>query len=111
VRFVFTVHPEQNRSTGEQIVRPQSKESNDITKIHLIQTGNVKVKALQRHREGNGGIGKILLSRSWTEWLPINAWAIDHAEGLMIVDTGETARTSESGYSLVGSLTSGLQCA
>jgi glyoxylase-like metal-dependent hydrolase (beta-lactamase superfamily II) len=69
-----------------------------VTTIHLIQTGSVKVKASQRRKEGSGGLGKILLGRSWTEWLPINAWAIEHAEGVIVVDTGETARTSEPGY-------------
>lgn len=69
-----------------------------MTTIHLIQTGSVKVKASQRRREGSGGLSKILLGRTWTEWLPINAWAIEHAEGLIVVDTGETAQTSESGY-------------
>ena len=69
-----------------------------ITKIHHIQTGLVRIKSQQLRREGSGGIGQILLSRDWTDWLPINAWAIDHPEGLLIVDTGETARTSDPGY-------------
>lgn len=40
----------------------------------------------------------MLFGRTWTDWLPINAWVIEHAEGFIVVDTGETARTSESGY-------------
>jgi N-acyl homoserine lactone hydrolase len=40
----------------------------------------------------------ILLDRSWTEPLPIYAWAIETAEGVIVVDTGETARTGEPGY-------------
>jgi glyoxylase-like metal-dependent hydrolase (beta-lactamase superfamily II) len=40
----------------------------------------------------------ILIDRTWTEWLPIYAWAIETNEGVILVDTGETARTSESGY-------------
>lgn len=71
---------------------------NTMTKIHLIQTGSVKIKTSQRRREDGGGLGKILLGQTWTEWLPINAWVIEHAEGTIVVDTGETARTSESGY-------------
>jgi glyoxylase-like metal-dependent hydrolase (beta-lactamase superfamily II) len=39
-----------------------------------------------------------LLDRQWTEPLPIHAWVIDHPEGLIVVDTGDTARTSERGY-------------
>jgi glyoxylase-like metal-dependent hydrolase (beta-lactamase superfamily II) len=40
----------------------------------------------------------MLLDREWTEPLPILAWAIPHPKGLIVVDTGETARTAESGY-------------
>jgi glyoxylase-like metal-dependent hydrolase (beta-lactamase superfamily II) len=40
----------------------------------------------------------ILLDRTWTEWLPIYAWAIETNEGVIVVDTGETARTAEPGY-------------
>jgi N-acyl homoserine lactone hydrolase len=67
-------------------------------KIHCIQTGRVKVKAVQRRREGNGGLGQVLFSRRWTEWLPITAWVIEHPEGIIVVDTGETGRTRERGY-------------
>jgi glyoxylase-like metal-dependent hydrolase (beta-lactamase superfamily II) len=40
----------------------------------------------------------ILLDRAWTEWLPIYAWAIETNEGVIVVDTGETARTREPDY-------------
>jgi glyoxylase-like metal-dependent hydrolase (beta-lactamase superfamily II) len=40
----------------------------------------------------------ILLDRTWTEPLPIYAWAIETDEGVIVVDTGETARTAEPGY-------------
>lgn len=69
-----------------------------MTTIHPIQTGSVRIKAAQRRLEGSGGLNKILLGRTWTDWLPIYAWVIEHAQGLIVVDTGETARTSESGY-------------
>jgi glyoxylase-like metal-dependent hydrolase (beta-lactamase superfamily II) len=39
-----------------------------------------------------------MLDRHWTAPLPIYAWVIEHPEGLIVVDTGETARTSEPGY-------------
>jgi glyoxylase-like metal-dependent hydrolase (beta-lactamase superfamily II) len=81
-----------------EAVRPQNERRSPITKIHLIRTGSVKVKTLQTRREGRGGIGKVLFDRAWTDWLPIYAWVIEHAEGMIVVDTGETARMSESGY-------------
>ena len=69
-----------------------------MTSIHLIQTGSVKIKTSHLRREGSGGPGKILFGRTWTEWLPIYAWVIEHPQGLIVVDTGETSRTSEPGY-------------
>lgn len=68
-----------------------------MVKIHAIQTGTVRIKKAQRGEEGGGMVG-VLTRPSWTEWLPIYAWVIEHPEGVIVVDTGETARTSESGY-------------
>jgi hypothetical protein len=69
-------------------------------KIHALQTGTVRVKPSQRVGRGRGSIRQlnILLDRSWTELLPIYAWAIETVDGVIIVDTGETARTREPGY-------------
>lgn len=65
--------------------------------IHAVETGSVKVKAAQRQRRA-GGLLRVLAGREWTDWLPIYAWLIDHPEGPILVDTGETARTSQPGY-------------
>jgi N-acyl homoserine lactone hydrolase len=69
-------------------------------KIHAIQTGTVRIKVCQRVGRGRGSLRQvnILLDRSWTEGLPIYAWAVETPEGVVVVDTGETARTSEPGY-------------
>jgi glyoxylase-like metal-dependent hydrolase (beta-lactamase superfamily II) len=40
----------------------------------------------------------LVLGSSWSEWLPIYTWVVEHPEGVILVDTGETDRTSESGY-------------
>ena len=68
--------------------------------IHAIQTGTVAVKARQRVGVGTGKrrFLNMLLDRVWTEPLPIYAFLIEHDEGLIVVDTGETARTAEPGY-------------
>lgn len=70
-------------------------------KIHAIQTGTVAVKKSQQ--QGSRGDGPVrllntMLDPTWTEPLPIYAWAIEHPEGLIVIDTGETARTGERGY-------------
>jgi glyoxylase-like metal-dependent hydrolase (beta-lactamase superfamily II) len=69
-------------------------------RIHAIQTGTVAIKTRQLSGRGRGTLRPIttLLSTSWTEPLPIYAWVIEHPEGLIVVDTGETARTAEPGY-------------
>ena len=69
-------------------------------KIHAIQTGTVRVRPNQAVGVGCGPMRQvnILLDRAWTNPLPIYAWAIETTEGVIVVDTGETARTSDSGY-------------
>lgn len=69
-------------------------------RIHAIQTGTVAVKARQREGSGPGPLRLVNTLRDgrWTEPLPILAWVVEHPEGLVVVDTGETARTAEKGY-------------
>lgn len=71
-----------------------------MIRIHAIQTGTVMIK-LNQLRGRNQGMGRMLNTLTGSEWtpsLPIYAWAIEHPEGIIVVDTGETARTSEPGY-------------
>ena len=67
--------------------------------IHAIQTGTVAITT--RWREGAATAGAVCSTRSsigeWTEPLPIYAFAIEHPEGVIVVDTGETARVSRAG--------------
>ena len=69
-------------------------------RIHAIQTGTVAIKQLQRNGEGRSrrNLLRVFADRRWTEPLPILAWLIEHPEGLIVLDTGETPRVSEPGY-------------
>jgi glyoxylase-like metal-dependent hydrolase (beta-lactamase superfamily II) len=69
-------------------------------KIHPIQTGTVALTTSWREGVGHGKrrLLNTLLDREWTEPLPIYAFAIEHPEGVIVVDTGETARVAEPGY-------------
>lgn len=62
--------------------------------IHHIQTGYVAVKRAHRSYEGRDGTGiaAIITDRGWTQWMPISAWVIEHPEGVIVIDTGETSR-------------------
>lgn len=72
-----------------------------MTRVHAISTGLVKVKRPQMESRG-GSVPKrladMLFDPEWSDWLPIYVWVIEHDEGLIIVDTGETARVHERGY-------------
>jgi N-acyl homoserine lactone hydrolase len=69
-------------------------------RVHAIQTGFVAVKTAHRELRGaaEARIPAIVLDRQWTPWLPIMVWVIEHPEGVIVIDTGETSRTAEPGY-------------
>jgi N-acyl homoserine lactone hydrolase len=69
-------------------------------KIHAIQTGTVALTTAWREGVGRGRrrLLNAIRDREWTEPLPIYAFAIEHPEGVIVVDTGETARASQPGY-------------
>src|SRR6187401_2627472 len=68
--------------------------------IHAISTGLVQVRRAQMEARGRGPgrIANILFDDEWSGWLPVYAWVIEHHEGVIVVDTGETARVHERGY-------------
>jgi N-acyl homoserine lactone hydrolase len=78
---------------------PPGGASNEI-KVHAIQTGTVAVKTRQREGTGRGPMrsANTLIDRNWTDPLPIFAWLIEHPEGLIVVDTGETSHSSQTTF-------------
>src|SRR5215471_11592189 len=68
-----------------------------MIRVHPIQTGYARLRPAQARRRSGGAL-RVLLDREWTDWLPIYAWLIEHPEGNILVDTGESARITEPGY-------------
>ena len=70
-------------------------------RIHAIQTGFVKIKSAQVEGHGHGLARRLAIftDRNWTEWLPTYAWAIEHKEGVIVVDTGQGAHLLETATS------------
>ena len=68
-------------------------------RIHNIQTGTVGIKSKQLRGEGHGfqRLSNTLRDKQWQP-VPIYAWVIEHPEGIIVVDTGETALTARKGY-------------
>ena len=71
-------------------------------KIHAIQTGFVRIKTAQVEGRGHGMARRLAIFTDpiWTEWLPTYAWAIEHPDGVIVVDTGQGAHLLETGKSL-----------
>jgi glyoxylase-like metal-dependent hydrolase (beta-lactamase superfamily II) len=74
------------------------KKQGGFMQIHVIQTGTVQTKKNQQRGQGFKRQMNMFTDKEWTDPLPIYAWVIEHAEGLIIVDTGDTAKTMEPGY-------------
>ena len=66
-------------------------------RIHSISTGHVQVRTSQVRGRGTGLQRRlnVLRDTEWTRPLPIHAWAIEHPEGLIVVDTGEVHEASD----------------
>lgn len=62
-------------------------------RIHAIETGRVRIKEAQIEGRGHGTWRQLqpMLSPEWADWSPVYAWAIEHPEGVIVVDTGAAA--------------------
>jgi glyoxylase-like metal-dependent hydrolase (beta-lactamase superfamily II) len=69
-------------------------------RIHAFSTGSVRIRPSQVRGSGPGPLRRLNVLRdpAWTEPLPIHAWAIEHPEGLILVDTGEVHEASDPHY-------------
>ncbi|MEM7654701.1 MAG: N-acyl homoserine lactonase family protein [Bacteroidota bacterium] len=69
-------------------------------KLHAFSTGLVAVKTGYLNAKGNATLSKLrfLMQSSFTDWLPIWVWVIEHPEGIFVIDTGENARVTEPDY-------------
>ncbi len=62
-------------------------------RVHVIETGRVQTKASQIVGRGHGLARRIapLFDATWSDWLPVNAYAIEHRDGVILIDTGVSA--------------------
>ena len=62
-------------------------------RIHAIETGRVRVKASQLVGRGRSLARRLapLVDDEWSGWLPTYAFAVEHPEGVILVDTGANA--------------------
>jgi N-acyl homoserine lactone hydrolase len=62
-------------------------------RVHAIQTGRVRIKASQVVGRGHGLARRVapLIDGEWSDWLPTFAYAIEHRDGVILVDAGASA--------------------
>jgi N-acyl homoserine lactone hydrolase len=62
-------------------------------RVHAIQTGRVRIKASQVVGRGHGLQRRLapLIDAEWSAWLPVIAYAIEHRDGVILVDTGASS--------------------
>lgn len=63
-------------------------------RVRAIETGKVKIKTAQlaARRRPPGSLVDIFTDRTWTDWVPTYAWAIEtDGEGVIVVDSGQAA--------------------
>jgi N-acyl homoserine lactone hydrolase len=69
-------------------------------RIHALRTGWVAVKIT--HRELNvpswWAVPSIFLGQTWAAWMPIITFAIEHPEGVVLVDTGPSPQINDANY-------------
>ncbi|MDO4230854.1 MAG: N-acyl homoserine lactonase family protein [Lautropia sp.] len=70
-------------------------------RLHPIQTGDVQIKSrhqVARFRKRPARVFDVLIDPHWSPRLPIGCYLIEHPEGLIVVDTGESAHANDKGY-------------
>jgi glyoxylase-like metal-dependent hydrolase (beta-lactamase superfamily II) len=62
-----------------------------VIRVHALDTGRVKLhqRQLVPHPRDALRLPATLLDRSWTDWLAIWSFAIEHPEGVVVVDAGQ----------------------
>jgi N-acyl homoserine lactone hydrolase len=63
-------------------------------RIHALQTGSVQIKTAQIRGRGRGLARRAapLFDKHWSDWLPVHAFAIEHRDGVILVDSGSNTR-------------------
>ncbi|HEX6677378.1 MAG TPA: N-acyl homoserine lactonase family protein [Actinomycetes bacterium] len=63
--------------------------SGPVQAVSVVSTGTVQIHPEQLHGSRKPLYWWLLTSRRWTQPLPINVYVIEHADGLILFDTGQ----------------------
>jgi glyoxylase-like metal-dependent hydrolase (beta-lactamase superfamily II) len=62
-----------------------------VIRVHALDTGRVKIhrRQVDPHPRDALRLPATLIDRKWTDWLSVWSFAIEHPEGLVVVDAGQ----------------------
>ena len=70
--------------------------------IRAVKTGTIRIRPSHRATDMSKPRWRrrlaIILDRDWTQPLPIYTYLIEHDEGLLLLDSGECARSTKPGW-------------
>jgi N-acyl homoserine lactone hydrolase len=69
-------------------------------KVHAIQTGLISVKENFLNQKGQGALSKlnIVFGNTYADFMPIWVWVIEHPEGVIVIDTGDTEESCHKDF-------------
>ena len=74
-------------------------QNDPIRRVSLVSTGHVQIRPDHLASTWRPIAWWLLVSRRWTEPRPINAYVIEHRDGLVLFDTGQDqASVTDPGY-------------
>ncbi|WP_207400961.1 hypothetical protein [Actinomadura roseirufa] len=76
-----------------------SNETKQVEKVAVVSSGSVSIHPEHVAASGKSLYWWLFTSRRWTEPLPINVYVVEHADGLLLFDTGQDrASVTDPGY-------------
>src|SRR5262245_53661784 len=80
---------EAHMSSATAVSRVGGGSSDPVKAISVVSTGTVEIHPEQPYGSRKPLYWWLLTSRRWTQPLPINVYVVEHADGLILFDTGQ----------------------
>ena len=86
-------------SSATAVSRVGGGSSDPVKAVSVVSTGTVEIHPEQPYGSRKPLYWWLLTSRRWTQPLPINVYVVEHADGLILFDTGQDrASVTEESY-------------
>ena len=85
--------------TGPRLEQGSPRSTGPVRSVSVVSTGSVEIHPQQVNGSRLPMIVWLIGSRRWTPPRPINAYVVEHADGLVLFDTGQDrASVTDPGY-------------